>query len=315
MSRWSGHCANWAVVPLLLITWLGSRCFAQQVAALPSVNLGDTSFLDGIALPGGVVELIGQAAHDGEAADSKGTPTMNQTDVDSGALLTHVAWISHKKFIGAWYGAEVVLSAAYVDTSGHGIGRGVGDVTTGPVVLQWAKHRLLSRDFYQRFVLDVDVPVGQYSESRTVNIGSHAWDVHPYYAFTFFPMKRIETSWRVHYLWNGVNNSPATGAGLENTQAGQAIHFNATAAIDVGKHVYVGANGYYLAQITDARSNGIAIPASREQIGAIGPGMVFNRQKWFYLRTSITRLERKKQPQATSLSCEWKGFFSCALSA
>jgi hypothetical protein len=43
------------------------------------------------------------------------------------------------------------------------------------------------------------------------------------------------------------------------------------------RNVYVGANGHYLEQITDARDNGLRLPDSKEQIGAIGPGLIVNR--------------------------------------
>jgi hypothetical protein len=64
-------------------------------------------------------------------------------------------------------------------------------------------------------------------------------------------------------------------------RAGQAIHLNATASYEIFKNVYVGANCYYLKQITDARANGLALPNSRQQIGAIGPGAVINRGEWY----------------------------------
>ena len=108
----------------LLLLLLCSFCRAQQQAALPAVNLGDTSFLDGIANPGWVVELIGQGVHDNKTADSTGQLLPGTTDVNSGAVLTHIAWLSHTRYLGAWYGAEVVLSGAYVDTGGHGVGHG-----------------------------------------------------------------------------------------------------------------------------------------------------------------------------------------------
>ena len=75
---------------------------------------------------------------------------------------------------------------------------------------------------------------------------------------------------------------PYAGSGYRNTQAGQAVHFNATVTYDVGKHVYLGANGYFLAQVTDARANRAALPGSREQIAGLGPGMVVQRGSWFY---------------------------------
>jgi hypothetical protein len=68
-----------------------------------------------------VVELIGQGVNDNRTADNTG----HLLPVNSGAALTHIAWLSYARYLGAWYGAEVVLSAAYVDTGGHGF----GDVT------------------------------------------------------------------------------------------------------------------------------------------------------------------------------------------
>lgn len=268
------------IVMTLLMTC--DRIARAQEASLPAVNLGDTSFLDGIAFPGWLVEEIGQGVHDNKTFDGNGQPLSQVTDINSGASLTHIAWISHAKLLGAWYGAEVVFSAAYVDTGGHGTGYGFGAVTLGPMILQWPKLQLWHMRIYQRAVLDLDAPVGKYSRNATVNIGSDAWDVQPYYAFTLYPMKKLETSWRIHYLWNGVNHNPPAIYGATTTQAGQAMHFNATASYEIVKNVYVGANGYYLKQITDARANGFALPNSREQIGGIGPGAVVNRGKWFF---------------------------------
>jgi hypothetical protein len=277
--------ANGAVnlfVATLVLMLQGPNPVWAQPPSLPAVNLGDTSFLDGIANPGWVEELIGQGVHNNKTANNSGQVQPERIDVNSGVALTHIAWLSHVRYLGAWYGAEVVLSAAYVDTGGHGVGHGFGDVTVGPVVLQWPKHSLFGIPIYQRALLDIDTPVGRYSRYANVNIGNYAWDIHPYYAVTLFPIKKLETSWRIHYLWNGANTSPPISQSDRSTQAGQAIHFNATASYEIVKNVYVGANGYYLKQITDARVNGLRLPNSKEQIGAIGPGLVVNKNKWFY---------------------------------
>jgi len=196
------------------------------------------------------------------------------TDVNSGVSLLHIAWITPRtRILGAWYGTEIVLTAAYVDTGGHGIGQGLGDLTFAPIILQWPKHTLFGMPIYQRATFDIDAPV---------NIGNNAWDIHPYYAITLYPTKRIETSWRMHYLWDATNHAPPLGENAPDTQAGQAVHFNATAAYEIVTNIYIGVNGYYLKQITDARTNGIAVPNAREQIGGIGPGAVVNRGKWFF---------------------------------
>src|SRR5271169_3520902 len=84
----------------------------------PAVNLGDTSFLDGLAGPGLVVEQIGDAAHDGRITDSAGNAVPGAGAVNSISGLTHIAWLSPKQVFGAWYGVEVVISAAHVNSGG-----------------------------------------------------------------------------------------------------------------------------------------------------------------------------------------------------
>jgi hypothetical protein len=285
-----------------LVLMVGARNpLRAQQPSLPAINLGDTSFLDGIANPGWVVELIGQGVNDNKTADNTGQVLPESTDVNSGAALAHIAWLAHARYLGAWYGAEVVLSTAYVDTGGHGVGNGLGNVTVGPVILQWPKHSLFGMPIYQRAVLDIDAPTGSYSRYANVNIGNNAWDVQPYYAVTLFPIKKLETSWRVHYLWNGTNTDPPISQGDHSTQAGQAIHFNATAAYEIVKNVYVGANGYYLKQITDARVNGLPLPNSKEQIGGIGPGLVVNKNKWFYYINGYHEIGAQNMPEGNKL--------------
>jgi hypothetical protein len=285
---------------LVLMVSARSAVWAQR-PSLPAVNLGDTSFLDGIAYPGWVVEVIGQGVNDNRTADNTGSLLPESTNINSGATLTHIAWLSHARYLGAWYGAEVVLSAAYVDTGGHGVGHGFGDVTVGPVILQWPKHSLFGMPIYQRALLDINAPVGRYSRNAPVNIGSNAWDIHPYYAVTVFPLKKLETSWRIHYLWNGTNADPPISQGYRSTQAGQAIHFNATASYEIVKNVYVGANGYYLKQITDARVNGLRLPNSKEQIGAIGPGLVVHENNWLYFINGFHEMGAENMTEGNKL--------------
>jgi hypothetical protein len=72
-------------------------------------------------------------------------------------------------------------------------------------------------------------------------------------------------------------------------QAGQAVHFNSTLSFAIIKNLHIGARGYYLKQLADARVNGVNLPGSREQIGAIGPDMVLNSGKWFSSSMAIAR--------------------------
>jgi hypothetical protein len=259
-------------VALVTLAPLSPRAQAQQ---LPAVNLGDTSFLDGLAFPGWLAETINQGERDSKTLSNTGQPVSGITDVNSGVSLLHIAWVAlHSHLLGAWYGTEVVLTGGYVDTGREwGCSPSLPSFCNGPSIPSSACPST-SVD------LDVYTPTGHYSAERPVNIATNAWSLNPYYAVTLYPAKRFETSWRVHYLWNATNHAPPLDAGYNTTQAGQAIHFNATASYEILKGLYVGANGYYLKQITDARANGIDLPDSRQQIG--GPGAVYHRGKWFY---------------------------------
>jgi hypothetical protein len=173
----------------------------------------------------------------------RGNVVPNSGSVNSVSGLTHVAWLSKQRILGGWYGVEVVGTAAYVDAGAKGQRGRFGDMTVGPVILQWSEHRILGVPIDQRAVIDFDVPVGKYSQTSPVNLSSNAFTFHPYYAITAFPTKHIETSWRVHYFWNSVNHVPPMSTEAQSTQAGQAIHFNATAAYHVYKGLWIGPNG------------------------------------------------------------------------
>jgi hypothetical protein len=252
----------------------------QSHVAEPFVNLGDSSFLDGEAGPSFLVEQFVDVSHYGRIADAMGNTVPGSGSVNSIAGINHIAWITHRRILGALYGIEVLGVEAYVDAGAQGRGGGFGDMTVSPLILQWSKRRVFGIPIEQRLDLDFNVPVGKYSKTSGVNLSLNAYSVHPYYAITAFPTKRMETSWRVNYLWNSQNNSPPISTQARSTQAGQAIHFNATLGFNVYKHLWIGPNGYYLAQTSDARINGVPIRNSPEQVGAIGLGTVWSGGRW-----------------------------------
>ena len=266
----------------IFVALTANSASSQTHVAEPAVNLGDTSFLDGIAGPGGVIEEIADGAHDGAIVDGNGSRVANSGSVNSVSGLTHVAWLSQKKVWGAWYGAELVGVAAYVDAGTQGRIGGFGDLTFSPLILQWPTLRLWGMPVDQRFVADLDFPIGRYTRTSRVNLGSNAYAVDPYYSITAHPAKRVETSWRIHYLWNSVNDSPPESTGYRSTQAGPAIHFNATAAYNVRGGLWVGSNAYLLSQIGDGRINGSDVHTSPERVIALGPGLVWAQQRWLF---------------------------------
>ena len=126
---------------------------ARAQVRLPAVNLGDTSFEDGIAFPGVLVEeILGYATSD-EYRDAHGNkvPGSNSATIVNG--VTHVAWISEWQLLGANYGAEVLLPFADLDVrtsfGPNGRERGLGDITVSPLVLQWGATKVFGMPLFQ----------------------------------------------------------------------------------------------------------------------------------------------------------------------
>jgi len=274
---------------------------AQAHPPEPTVNLGDTSFLDAIGGPGLLLEEIGDASHSGKTVDGGGQPVPGAPAVNAVSGLTHIAWLSNRRLFGGWYGVEAVAVAAHVNAGSEGDITGWGNLTLSPFILQWPERKMGRTRIVQRAVLDFDLPVGEYRRDVPVSIGTHAFTVHPYYAVTVFPTKRLETSWRVHYLWNATNNAPPYATGARSTQAGQAIHFNATAGYGLPHGVWVGANGYYLKQVTAPKVNGVSLPDSPEQVGAIGPGAVWNLGRWLLYANAYHELGAQNRPEGNKI--------------
>jgi hypothetical protein len=273
---------------------------AQTHIPEPAVNLGDTSFLDGVAGPGIVVEEIGDSAHSSGIVDANGHKVPGTGQVNSISSLTHIAWLSRYRVGGGWYGAEVVFAAAHVNAGPDSTACGLGDMTVSPLI-QWSEKKLGTVAFDQRVVFDFDLPVGEYSRNANLSLSSHVYTVHPYYAVTAFPFKRLETSWRVHYLWNSENTEPPKSFDAKSTEPGHAIHFNATLSYGLGKHLWVGGNGYFLKQITNPKINGIALRNSPEQVGAIGPGTVWNEGHWFLYVNGYHEFGAENRPTGNKL--------------
>jgi hypothetical protein len=250
---------------------------AADVVSLPAVNLGDTSFQDGIAFPGWLVEETMDYYHAGQINDHDGNKVPGSNKVTTVSATTHVAYISNLRLLGGFYGAELLLPLADLDVN-TSVGakdrtRGIGDLIVSPLILQWTDHRLFGMPYFHRFVLDVTLPTGAYDRNRPVNVGNNVVSIEPYYAFTIVPADRFEVSARLHYLWNSENDKPFTGLGAADVQPGQALHANYAASYEPVKGVRLGVNGYVLQQLTADKVDGRRQANSEERVFGLGPGI------------------------------------------
>jgi hypothetical protein len=282
--RRGARAASVVFLVLVLALLTPHLCIAQ--VQLPAVNLGETNFEDGFAVPGVFAQVFPDSYVADDLKDASGNRIPGQGRVISYSATTHLVFVSTTRVLGGWLAGELLQPLVDVDvrlpdgTSSRV--RGVGDLTIGGG-LQWPPKKVGDGVLGQRVLVDVTVPTGNYSDRQPINIGNHFVMVEPHYAVTY-ERKQFEVSARIHYLWNSVNDDPSVELGFRNTQAGQAVHLNFATSYEVYKHVRVGFNGYWLQQTTDHRIDDIAVPNSEERVVGLGPGIQLGGpEAWFHL--------------------------------
>lgn len=279
------------VVCIAFVIVIRATPMAAQVQ-LPNVNLGDTNFEDGFAGPGFLLEEFPDVYIADTLKDNSGTNVPGSNTLTAISTTSHLAYVSNKHLLGAWFGVEILVPMADVEVHlANGTNttvRGVADPIVGPFALQWAPKRIGQGVFVQRAILDLSVPLGNYSDHRPVNIGNNFVTINPYYAFTYEWKRGMEASARFHYLWNSVNSDPFVGFGIRNVQSGQAFHANYATSYEVMKDVRLGFNGYWLQQLTDHRIDGENISHSKERTVGLGPGVqIGGNGLWFRVNSYI----------------------------
>jgi hypothetical protein len=155
-------------------------CLAQ--VQLPVVNLGDTNFEDAFGGPGWLLQEFPDAYVSSELKDSNGKTVPGNNRITTYSATTHSAFVSKKRVLGGWLSGEVLQPLADLDAQlANGTSsrvRGLADMTVG-AGLHWVPEKIGGGVFVHRFVLDVSVPTGKYSDQRPVNIGNHFVAVNP----------------------------------------------------------------------------------------------------------------------------------------
>jgi hypothetical protein len=278
---------------------------AQEHIALPPVNLGISSFMDAAGGPGLLLHED-FAVYDAQRfRGAHGIRVPGASSIFAFTSLTHIAYLFPEKVLGGFIGAEVLLPVAYARLSTSMASdntTGLGDVTFSPLVWQAGMVHLFGREVFQRLDLDIVAPTGDYNRNALVTAGNNVWSVNPYYAFTWLATKRIETSWRVSYLWNSTNHAPGPGYEAATIQPGQAIHVNGAVSAEITPTLRVGVAGYALKQITDAEANGRAVLGSLEQVAALGPGLLASAGKFQLMANGYWELAAQNRSEGVRLN-------------
>lgn len=273
------------IVLTLVVLILMPVVLHAQTVTLPPVNLGETSFVDGVAGPGLMMQEHIQYYHAGKFMDSKGNQLPGENSVNSWLFMSQAAYITKLKILGAYYGFEALLPTVNLDidtdVGTRGNKTGLGDLILSPIQLQWVDQKIFGMPYFHRLEFTFTVPTGQYHDRSLVNIGSNLYNIEPYYAFTLFITPKLETSWRFHYLWNSKNNDPPIAFKANSIQPGQAFDFNYAISYEILDGLRVGIAGYFLQQTSLNKVDAEEIPHSKERLFAIGPGIMYSKNNFF----------------------------------
>ncbi len=266
---------------------------------LPPVNLGATSFQDGRAGPGTLVQETFSVYSAEQFTDNQGDNLAVDSHLYSYAATTMIAHFTEYKILGGYYGFEALLPVVKLDVDlfDHNKKSALGDLIVSPFMLQWNESKLFGLPLYHRVNFVFNLPTGSYGENKPLNIGSNALSFNPYYALTLQVTPRIDTSIRMHYLWNDKNDSPVTSSAADSTQAGQAFHINYASSYQVSDNIRLGIAGYYLKQFTQDRENGIRQMHSKESVFAIGLGFHYSKKGFTVAFNAYKESAAKNRPE------------------
>lgn len=283
----------------------------------PAVNLGFTSFLDGIppAGPGWYAAQYVQYYRADKLPDLPLPPALlaARPKLDAWISLSQVIYQSGKALpTGASWGLDLILPAAAFDLDADSTPLsaqdGLGDLLVGPY-LQWAP--LMGANgpvFVHRFELQTILPTGDYDETHAINPGNHVVSLDPYWAATWFLTPKWTLSGRFHFLWNAENDEPnSPDPTVADTQAGTVFHANfATEYEVVAQHLRVGLNGYALRQLSDSQVNGQDGNGGKEQVVGLGPGALwsFNPDNHLFVNF-YTEMAAENRPEGERLNVRY----------
>jgi hypothetical protein len=297
---------------------LAGFCQCVSAQALPAVNLGFTSFMDGgpPAGPGFYYQQYAQFFNSRTFRDAKGNEL--DYDVDVFISLNQFIYQSDTPLLldGKW-GLDFILPVVHIDGEGpvpplRDNGGGLGDILVGPF-LQWDP--VMGDEgpvFMHRVEFQLIFPTGKYDNDAELNPGSNHFSFNPYWAGTWFFAPGWTASTRVHWLWNDENDDPSDRLfpTADDVQPGQAIHANFAVAYEVvPKKFRAGLNGYYLEQITKSEVDGVKQPG-REQVLGLGPGCVWhiNQDNHVFLNLYF-ETEVRNRPEGLRGQVRWTHHF------
>jgi hypothetical protein len=265
----------------------------------PQLDLGQTSFLDGEAGRGGLLEVIVNGLAADRFTDRRGNDLPGTHELQTGSVTFHPAYVSPISFAGGHLGIEGLfpVAVAHQQIVERGATKGgVGDITIAPFV-QWSGLSLFGRPLSARLAMQVVAPTGSYTSRSAINFGQNAWQVSPYLALTWHATQRWEISSRLIYDWSSRNGAPEEAFGARSIQAGDQANINLSASRAVGGGWRLGVSGYTFQQLSDSSIGRAEVAGSRQRAFGVGPGLLWSHGRMTLIATAYREFATENHPR------------------
>lgn len=194
-----------------------------------------------------------------------------------GAIHAHALRVVHTLDGPKFLGGDVSLQAAVPYIEGHinipALGpferdrvSGMGDPLFG-VMVSW-----MSPTYLHNIELDVVAPWGKYDKNALINAGSNSKAVYAAYAFTWFPLQRVEVSSKISLNYSFENNDTDYKSGVQLV-ADYGLNYRLT------EKLLVGVGGYVSTQLNDDQVHGDDI-GNRSRSIKVGPQIGYADRNW-----------------------------------
>ncbi len=239
--------------------------------------VGVDTNLSGIMLPEGLNSLMYYSRYTANTitdsqGDSRAAVSDYEVEANVVALRFSYVWPG-VKLLGANVETRLVLVAPTIDLTldiarpgglppldRGGSKTGLGDTTFAPVLLGWH-----SRTLHQIAGVEGFLPTGEYDSDKPVNIGRNQYQAAPFYAATWFPHHKWETSAKLRYAFNLTNDDT-------DYQSGDELTFEFSGGYKLTDQLSAGVNGYWFHQTSDDEIDGSVLNnGNRGTVKALGP--------------------------------------------
>ncbi len=255
------------------LMWFGAACGLTLLSAVPaqaqlngSHSLGDFGVLSGSQPAPGFYAALFYYRYDTDTIKDADGNTVRLSPDAPGSIglnaLAPIAWyVSKTKFLGANYGAMVVLPFANASLEAPAfqledtIDTGLADMVVRPIDLGWHSPRADVAAGFQIYI-----PTGRYERGGSDNLGKGMWTYEPFLGATvyFDEKKTVSLATTAYWEFHGTKEDSDVKVGqILTLQGGLGKSF-------LGGGLVIGAAYYAQWKLTEDRLRNFVLPGGGE---------------------------------------------------